>query len=190
MTTDTRPKEAAVRVEIGDGRASQSYVVAGMAKGAGMIHPNMATMLCLVVTDAAHGPATLAQRALRDAADVSFNMITVDGDMSTNDTGPVAGSPERPGQAWVGPRRSSTARITEAYPRVSARPDGGGHRLGPGAGPRWRGGDAFCGDQGQRGADSGRGQAGGHVGGDIVAGQDGHLWPRRQLGAHHVRRGL
>lgn len=81
MTTDTRPKESAVRVTYAGG----AFTIAGMAKGAGMIHPNMATLLCLLTTDAAIAPA-LAQRALHDAVDGSFNMITVDGDTSTNDT--------------------------------------------------------------------------------------------------------
>lgn len=81
MTTDTRPKESAVRVTFPGG----TFTVAGMAKGAGMVHPNMATLLCLLTTDAAITPE-LAQRALRHAVDASFNMITVDGDTSTNDT--------------------------------------------------------------------------------------------------------
>lgn len=77
MTTDTRPKLAARR----SGRAS----LLGIAKGAAMIHPNMATMLALVVTDAAVEPAAL-HAMLRRAADRSFNAISVDGDTSTNDT--------------------------------------------------------------------------------------------------------
>lgn len=81
ITTDTRRKETAVEVS-GDG---WSYRIGAIAKGAGMIHPNMATMLCFVTTDAAVEPAYL-DRALRRAVDVSFNMITIDGDTSTNDT--------------------------------------------------------------------------------------------------------
>ncbi len=81
MTTDTRPKMAAVQVQSNGG----SYTVAGIAKGAGMIAPNMATMLCAVVTDAALEPSAL-QTALIAAATASFNQIVVDGDMSTNDT--------------------------------------------------------------------------------------------------------
>ena len=81
MTTDTRPKECAVRVSTPDG----SYYVAGMAKGAGMIHPNMATLLCVLTTNAKIA-AGAAQNALREAIDVSLNAISVDGDMSTNDT--------------------------------------------------------------------------------------------------------
>jgi len=80
MTTDTFSKQAAVQVEI-DGI---TVTIGGMAKGSGMIHPNMATMLGFITTDAAVSPAML-QKALKDAADGSFNMITVDGDTSTND---------------------------------------------------------------------------------------------------------
>ena len=81
MTTDTRPKEAAVRVATTQG----SYILAGMAKGSGMIHPNMATMLSVITSDAKITHA-LAQRALVEAVADTFNSITVDGDMSTNDT--------------------------------------------------------------------------------------------------------
>ena len=77
MTTDTRPK-VAFR-EVGGAH------IFGMCKGAGMIHPNMATMLATIVTDAAVEPALLAEM-LRGAVDVSFNCISIDGDMSTNDT--------------------------------------------------------------------------------------------------------
>ena len=81
MTTDTHPKEVAVSTQI-DGR---EIVIGGCAKGSGMIHPNMATMLSFITTDAAVEPSFL-QQALKDAADASFNMIDVDGDQSTNDT--------------------------------------------------------------------------------------------------------
>ncbi len=94
MTTDTRPKEAALRLDI-DGH---TVTVAGMAKGAGMIHPNLATMIAVVTTDASIRPAFL-QRAVWEAARTSFNMISIDGDMSTNDTllamaSGAAGGPE------------------------------------------------------------------------------------------------
>jgi glutamate N-acetyltransferase/amino-acid N-acetyltransferase len=81
MTTDTRPKEAAVELELG----GKTVRVGGMAKGAGMIHPNMATLLSFVTTDAAIDPDFL-RSALRQAARDSFNMISIDGDTSTNDT--------------------------------------------------------------------------------------------------------
>ncbi|NLG28777.1 MAG: bifunctional glutamate N-acetyltransferase/amino-acid acetyltransferase ArgJ [Chloroflexi bacterium] len=81
MTTDTRPKECACEVSRGDLRLR----VGGMAKGSGMIHPNMATMLGVITSNARLTPA-LAQRALREAVDDTLNAITVDGDTSTNDT--------------------------------------------------------------------------------------------------------
>jgi glutamate N-acetyltransferase / amino-acid N-acetyltransferase len=81
MTTDTRPKRAAASCRIG----GKTVRVAGCAKGAGMIHPNMATMLSFVVTDAAIAPRVL-DRALREVVARTFNCITVDGDSSTNDT--------------------------------------------------------------------------------------------------------
>jgi len=79
MTTDTVAKEAAVRVGAG------GFVVGGIAKGSGMIHPQMATLLCFLTTDAAV-EIDFLKPALRQAVDVSFNMISVDGDTSTNDT--------------------------------------------------------------------------------------------------------
>jgi glutamate N-acetyltransferase/amino-acid N-acetyltransferase len=81
MTTDTRPKEAAVSFQV-EGRQVQ---MGGVTKGSGMIHPNMATMLAFIATDAAVETRFL-QAALREAADGSFNMLTVDGDTSTNDS--------------------------------------------------------------------------------------------------------
>ncbi len=82
MTTDTRPKHAALRVALPSGA---TVTLGGMAKGAGMIHPNMATLLSAVTTDAAVSPAGL-RAALRHAVELSFNSISVDGDTSTNDT--------------------------------------------------------------------------------------------------------
>ncbi len=81
MTTDTCPKAASRQVQI-EGR---TVTVTGIAKGAGMIRPNMATMLGFVATDAAIAPPLL-QELLREAADRSFNRITIDGDTSTNDS--------------------------------------------------------------------------------------------------------
>lgn len=80
LTTDTVVKEAAVRFSLG----GSTCTVGGMAKGSGMIHPNMATMLAFLTTDVAIRPELL-RRALKEAVDASFNMITVDGDTSTND---------------------------------------------------------------------------------------------------------
>ena len=81
MTTDTTSKEVALQRRIG----GKMVTVGGMAKGAGMIHPDMATMLAFLTTDAAIHQPTL-QRALRQAVDASFNCISVDGDASTNDS--------------------------------------------------------------------------------------------------------
>jgi glutamate N-acetyltransferase/amino-acid N-acetyltransferase len=81
MTSDSFPKEIAVECNI----AGKPVRIGGIAKGAGMIDPNMATMLSFVTTDAVIGKADL-QRALRAGVGQSFNRITVDGDMSTNDT--------------------------------------------------------------------------------------------------------
>ncbi|HET9025010.1 MAG TPA: bifunctional glutamate N-acetyltransferase/amino-acid acetyltransferase ArgJ [Burkholderiaceae bacterium] len=80
MTTDTQPKAVSRRVDIG----GKSITVTGIAKGAGMIRPNMATMLGFVATDAAIEPALMPQLT-RSVADRSFNRITIDGDTSTND---------------------------------------------------------------------------------------------------------
>ncbi|HEY78456.1 MAG TPA: bifunctional glutamate N-acetyltransferase/amino-acid acetyltransferase ArgJ [Dehalococcoidia bacterium] len=80
MTTDTVPKEAAVAVRADDG----AFVIGGIAKGSGMIHPNLATLLGLISTDAAL-ELDFLRTALRKAVDVSFNMVSVDGDTSTND---------------------------------------------------------------------------------------------------------
>jgi glutamate N-acetyltransferase/amino-acid N-acetyltransferase len=81
LTTDVGPKVAQATFGA-NGKRSR---IVGVAKGAGMIHPNMATMLAFVMTDAAIDPATL-QKALKTAVDQSFNSISVDGDTSTNDT--------------------------------------------------------------------------------------------------------
>ena len=81
MTTDTRPKLASARVDA----AAGSYTIAGIVKGAGMIAPNMATMLSVIVTDA-QLELSDAQDSLRSAAQQSYNRIVVDGDTSTNDT--------------------------------------------------------------------------------------------------------
>lgn len=80
MTTDTYPKEIALQLEL-DGK---TITIGAMAKGSGMIHPNMATMLGFITTDAAVSPGCLKE-ALLEANQDSFNMITVDGDTSTND---------------------------------------------------------------------------------------------------------
>ena len=81
MTTDTVRKNFAVSCVLG----GKEVKIGGIAKGSGMIHPNMGTMLCFLTTDAAISPKALGT-ALRSAVDVSFNMVSIDGDTSTNDT--------------------------------------------------------------------------------------------------------
>ncbi len=81
MTTDTREKELAVTIEVG----GKTVTLGGMAKGSGMIHPNMCTMLAFITTDAAITKEAL-QKALSEDVDDTYNMISVDGDTSTNDT--------------------------------------------------------------------------------------------------------
>ena len=81
MTTDTRPKAASAQLQIG----GRTVTISGIAKGAGMIRPNMATMLGFIATDAVIGQPLLEQ-LVREAADESFNRITIDGDTSTNDS--------------------------------------------------------------------------------------------------------
>jgi glutamate N-acetyltransferase/amino-acid N-acetyltransferase len=96
MTTDTVSKEVAVRADEGD------FTIGGVAKGSGMIHPNLATMLCFLTTDASVDVDFL-RPALREAVDISFNMVSIDGDTSTNDmvlimaNGLAGGEPVSPG---------------------------------------------------------------------------------------------
>ncbi len=101
MTTDTRPKHCAVWLHTPGG----AVTVGGIAKGAGMIHPDMATLLAVLTTDAVAEPATLSP-LLRHVADRTFNAISVDGDISTNDTalllanGASGVDPARDGTTW------------------------------------------------------------------------------------------
>jgi glutamate N-acetyltransferase/amino-acid N-acetyltransferase len=99
MTSDSFPKEIAVELEIG----GKKVRIGGIAKGAGMIDPNMATMLSFITTDAVIGKGDL-QKALRASVGQSFNRITVDGDMSTNDTvlALANGRAENRALAWGG----------------------------------------------------------------------------------------
>jgi glutamate N-acetyltransferase/amino-acid N-acetyltransferase len=80
-TTDTFAKERAVALELG----GAEVIIGGIAKGAGMIHPDLATLLCFLATDVAID-ADFLEQALRQAADLSFNMLTIDGDTSPSDT--------------------------------------------------------------------------------------------------------
>jgi len=114
MTTDTLPKAASRQVVI-DGH---TVTVTGIAKGAGMIRPNMATMLGFVATDAAIAPAALRQ-LVREAADLSFNRITIDGDTSTNDSFVLAAT-QRAGHSRIDSLDSPAGRaLREAVVAVS-----------------------------------------------------------------------
>jgi glutamate N-acetyltransferase/amino-acid N-acetyltransferase len=100
MTTDSHPKEAAVSFEI-DGT---TCTIGAVAKGVGMIHPNMATLLCFIATDAAVEPGFLRE-ALVGTMNVSLNMVTIDGDSSTNDSAVVLAN----GAAGNAPIRAETS---------------------------------------------------------------------------------
>ncbi len=113
MTTDHRPKERAMAFTVDGARVT----VGGMAKGAGMICPDMATTLCFMATDASVDAVHL-QRALRDAVDHSFNRITVDGDTSTNDTLLCFATGMAGGQKLT-PRGAAWGRFQEALTRVA-----------------------------------------------------------------------
>ena len=119
MTSDTFAKESAVEFEI-DGKTIR---VGGIAKGAGMIDPNMATMLCFITTDAAIGKKEL-QDALCGAVEQSFNRITVDGDMSTNDTvialanGVAGNKPLKPSQPDFAIFQSALDHVTRQLARM------------------------------------------------------------------------
>ncbi len=108
MTTDTRPKWAAASCRIG----GKTIRLLGCAKGAGMISPNMATMLAYLVTDAAASPKVL-HAALKDVAQRTFNAITVDGDMSTNDTALLLASGAS--RSWGAPAISAGTRDYKAF---------------------------------------------------------------------------
>jgi glutamate N-acetyltransferase/amino-acid N-acetyltransferase len=114
MTTDTLPKAASRRVAVG----GKTVTVTGIAKGAGMIRPNMATMLGFVATDAVIAQPAL-QQLVREAADLSFNRITIDGDTSTNDSFMLMAS-QRAGHARIESLDSPAGRaLREAVVAVS-----------------------------------------------------------------------
>ena len=112
MTTDTRPKWAAGKFRIG----GKQVRILGCCKGAGMIHPNMATMLAFLATDAAISPALLT-RALSRAVAPTFNAITVDGDTSTNDTVAILAN-GRSGARKIAAEGPDFAQFTTALERV------------------------------------------------------------------------
>ncbi|HZZ07731.1 MAG TPA: bifunctional glutamate N-acetyltransferase/amino-acid acetyltransferase ArgJ [Candidatus Binataceae bacterium] len=116
MTTDTHPKMASTRLKLG----GVEVTVAGCAKGAGMIEPKMATMLAFLVTDAAVGTAEL-KRTLARALSVSFNAITIDGDMSTNDTLLLMASGAAGGRALSGRELSAFGEAVTSISSALAR---------------------------------------------------------------------
>lgn len=126
LTTDTRPKRIALEFEI-DGRAVR---LGGVTKGAGMILPNMATMLCYLTTDAAIELGWLRSELL-SAVNDSFNMVAMDGDMSTNDTclllanGLAGNTPLNAQHSQAGTFREALRRVTQYLAREMAR-DGEG----------------------------------------------------------------
>jgi len=128
MTTDTRPKQRAVRVTV-DGR---TYTVGGVAKGSGMVHPNMATVFCFLTTDA---PADVEwlRRTLREVGDRTINMIDVDMDSSTSDTmlllanGAADGEPVSDGHPAAVPLRAAVEAVATELAKELAR-DGEGAR--------------------------------------------------------------
>jgi len=126
LTTDSGPKQAFREVRA----AGRAFRIVGFAKGAGMIHPNMATMLAFLATDAPVAAAEL-RVALRHAVDRSFNQISVDGDESTNDmavllaNGAEGGDPIVPGEAaWTLFQDALTSACTELAKRIAADGEG------------------------------------------------------------------
>lgn len=130
LTTDAFPKTAAVQVEIG----GKTITIGGMAKGAGMIHPQMATTLCFLATDAAI-PAPWLRRALQAAINRSFNCISVDGDTSTNDSvfllaNGMAGNPPIAEQGEAFDRfQAALTDVTTALAKMIVRDGEGATRL-------------------------------------------------------------
>ena len=115
MTTDLYRKECAVSYQY----QGKTITLGGMAKGSGMIHPNMATMLCFITTDLQIAPDAL-QQAVKMAADASFNMVTVDGDTSTNDSMLVLANGQA-GNAEVVAGGDGFAQFVQALQLVAAR---------------------------------------------------------------------
>jgi glutamate N-acetyltransferase/amino-acid N-acetyltransferase len=114
MTTDTFPKTASRRVRLG----GREVTIAGIAKGSGMIQPNMATMLAFLATDAPATPAYL-RGVLRRTADASFNRLTVDGETSTSDTALLFAGGAAGGVSLSGPRSAGAQRFEEALLEVA-----------------------------------------------------------------------
>jgi len=130
MTTDTRPKTAQVEVDI----AGATARIGGMCKGSGMIHPNMATMLAYITTDAAVEPG-LMSKLVKAIADQSFNQVTVDGDSSTNDSflmlanGAAGNEPIGPGSTQAEQLEAGFIQVARDLSRAIARDGEGATRL-------------------------------------------------------------
>ena len=174
MTTDTHPKEAALRVEIG----GRPVTLGAIAKGTGMIHPLMATMFCFVATDLAIEPRGAAGR-LRRAVNGSFNRISVDGDRSTSDTvlvlanGLAENRPLTRGDRRLRLFQQALDALTQRLAVMQVR-DGEGATMVI--------------DVQVRGARTRReARDGGPRGGQLPALQDRHGRPRPQLGPDRVR---
>src|SRR5438105_2090432 len=130
MTTDTVPKTAQLELELG----GVTVRVGGMCKGSGMIHPNMATMLAYITTDAAVEPG-LMSKLVKPVADHSFNQVTVDGDSSTNDSflmlanGAAGNEPIVAGSPEADQLESSLTHVAQELARAIARDGEGATKL-------------------------------------------------------------
>ena len=130
MTTDTVPKTAQTDVDLG----GVTVRVGGMCKGSGMIHPNMATMLAYITTDAAVEVGIMS-KLVRSIADRSFNQVTVDGDSSTNDSflvlanGAAGNEPVRAGSPQAEQLRAAMEQVARQLSRAIARDGEGATRL-------------------------------------------------------------
>ena len=130
MTTDTVPKTAQAEVDLG----GRTVRIGGMCKGSGMIHPNMATMLAYITTDAAVEPG-LMTKLVRSVADRSFNQVTVDGDSSTNDTflvlanGAAGNDIVRPGTSEAQVLETAIVEVARELARAIARDGEGATRM-------------------------------------------------------------
>ncbi len=130
MTTDTLPKETAIAARVGENR----FIVGGVAKGAGMIHPDLSTLLCFLATDAAVDTDFL-KPALKKAADISFNMVSIDGDTSPNDTvlimanGMAGNEPVSPGSRQADAFQQALDRVCIYLAKSIARDGEGATRL-------------------------------------------------------------
>jgi len=130
MTTDTFAKETAVRVRM----ENSQFTIGGVAKGSGMIHPNLATLLCFLTTDAAL-ELDFAREALKKAVDISFNMVSIDGDTSPSDmvlllaNGLALGKPISSGSRLAGAFEQGLEKVCLYLARCIARDGEGATRL-------------------------------------------------------------